>query len=1280
MGPHGQSAVMPVALPLSLSQREVWRDQSAWPSSAHLNIGGGAFLVGALDLPRFERALARLVQENEALRLAPHADGTQTLLPHVDSNLRIVDLGSAAEPRQAMRSWWQDWIRQPFVLDGTPPWRFALLRANDALHGLTIQFHHLVMDGWGTSHVMQRWSEIYNAMGAGEEPVTLKDPGYRAFIEESNVYMHSPAFERDAAYWRAQLPTLPPPLVQWKDVASRRQGGLPPAHLAVERIARADYDCLHQYAATLGVTPFNFFLAALALYFARVNDRENVVIGVPSLNRGGRRYKETLGMFVGVMVVNLPVSAAMSAGELLAGVGSTMRAALRHPRYPLSEFARALEVVRSGRDGLFDLLLSFERQDYAVSFGSAELVDSRQLFSGTARYPLGVTVCEFHAEQDLELVLECSAGYFAGNEVAPLAKRIWHIVQGLAFEPAAPVGEVSILPPHERQQLIYGQHAHIVWHDQPAPYIVLFERHAALQPQATALVWDGGRMDYQTLDLRANQLAHRLVGLGAARDKIVAVAIARSPDLVLALLAITKAGAAYLPLDPDAPVARLAVILEDSGAVSLLIQEESWERLAHLHTHTAVTSWHQALVDPPIPGPPAIPAPGDLAYVLFTSGSTGRPKGVMVEHATLSRRLAWLSRAYAVTAHDRSALATQATFDPSLIELCLPLVHGASIALAPAGRLRPESVAEFAIRHAVTIMAFVPSTLSGFLDAAANHPGLMLRVACCGGEVLSPELAQRYLSVTKARLFNVYGPTEACIFATAWECESHPSGVALPIGLPIDDTCIYVLDRLLRPVPHNVAGEIFIAGDGLARGYLNRPDLTREVFLDDPFRPGARMYRSGDRGWLDPDGRLHFLGRLDRQVKLRGYRVELGEIEAALLAIEGVTQAAAKLVQHNGRPMIHAWAATTSGHGPDSLQRVLRVRLPDYMIPGAISILPLLVSSGAGKIDYDALPEITEQLPLAVARGPASKLERDLLALWEDVLDRRPLSVHDNFFDAGGDSLAAVSILAGAERMLARKIPLYLLTEHPTVERLVLALGAELSHPGLMVSLGPASANVPFYLAASGHGDRMRFQNLAEAMAGVCDLRMLQPPIDEPVKRIADLAMLYADSIQAQGSTPGFIAGFSVGGIAALETARLLEQRGAPVRGLILIDTVYPKAVWGGTFYWRTFGWLVRHLRIQDLSLNGRRLGAMFNDPGLVAQVMGMRGYRPGAFSGPTMLIKTVGLSRWYGMLFRSWRKLMGPNLSEHQISGLHGSIFEAGNVGELAALLADVVRTPEPD
>ncbi|MDB5849856.1 MAG: hypothetical protein JWP29_3608, partial [Rhodoferax sp.] len=1226
-------------LTLSLSQHEVWLDQRAWAGSAHLNIGGGAFLRGALDLDIFRTALTQLVAESDALRLVPRTDGSQRLLTTSVVNLQVIDLSAAEDPEAAMRAWWQEAIAVPFVLDGTPPWRFVLLRSRDDLHGLTIQFHHLIMDGWGTSQVMRRWSEIYNALAAGTTLAPRADPGYLQYIEESKAYRKSSAFERDATYWREQMPSLPPPLIE-RRYANTTQHELPAAQLAAQPIARAEYDQLRQFATARGSTPFNFFLAALIMYFSRVGGRSEVVVGVPSLNRSGRRYTDTLGMFVGVIPVRVQVTPEMTVDGLLAAVGTAMRAALRHPRYPLSEMSRTLELARNRREGLFDVLLSFERQDYAVSFGEAALVDSRQLFSGKARFPLGVTVCEFHADQDVELALEASAACFLAGEVELLGRRIWHLVQTAMRSGTSRIEDIALLPDEEYWALIEGLHKDVASHDTVQPFVTLFSHQAALRPESVGLVWDGGALDYGTLDRLSNQLAHQLLSQGAGRDRIVALAMDRSADMVISILAVAKAGAAFLPLDPEAPLARLASILEESGAVALLLQPQRLEQLGRLHPRVVLVDWPtlQALGDgestsdcPSVRG--VVPAPDDLAYVLFTSGSTGRPKGVMIEHGTLARRLGWLSRAYGVDWRDRSAQATQVTFDPSLIELLLPLVHGASVALPPPGRLLPESLADFAVAHGVTIMAFVPSTMSRFLDTAGHRADLKLRVACCGGEVLSPELATRFLRETGARLYNVYGPTETAIFATAWECENHRTDVALPIGRPIDDTRIYVLNTRLQPMPLGVPGEIFIGGDAVARGYLKRPDLDEQVFLADPHRPGKRMYRTGDRGWLGSDGNLHFMGRLDRQIKLRGYRIELGEIESALSAVPGVLQAAAKLVERKGKPMIHAWVSSIDPQTVDGLQRVLRARLPDYMIPSGISILTQLPASTVGKIDYDMLPEPGQHSLTGMARQPSRRFERELLVLWEQVLGSGaqaaqndepepvgqagaeassatgPLGVQDNFFDLGGDSLSAVSLLTGIEALVGRKVPLYMITEHPTIEQLAAALNANTAPPGVLVNLGADTGRVPVYLAASGHGDLLRFKNLARALGNACDLHMLQPPFNTTVSCIDDLARLYADAITAHGRMPGYLAGFSVGGIAALETARALQQRGLPVLGLMLVDTTYPASVMGGTLFWRLSGWLVRRLHVQELSLNGRRLGAMFNDPGLVSQVMALKGY-----------------------------------------------------------------------
>lgn len=1279
MDRSGHEALNPDCLPLSLSQREVWLDQCAWPDSTHLNIGGGGFIKGTFDFAAFSDALKDLVAQNESLRLVPDYHGRQRLLASYQPALQVVDLSATARPEEERRRWVEQTISQSFQLGESPPWRFALLRVEDDLHWLSIQFHHLIMDGWGTSQVMRRWVDLYNGRVRSLAPQPVDDPGYLSFIAESLEYRLSSAFYTDGAFWRETLPTLPAALLERR----RHQEGnrrIASAISSTLQLSRADYDCLNSRLVDAGSSLFTYIIAVLALYFSRVQNRPELVIGIPSLNRGGKRFKNTLGMFVGVFPLVLQVKPAMTVAGLIAAVNTALRAALRHQRYPLSELGKRLQAIRHRRDSLFDLLFSFERQDYALNFGdTAVSMGARQVFSGLARYPLGITLGEFHPDQDAELTLEASSACFEEAEVACLGRRLAHLMMTMIDAPDVRIDDVDILPPEERIALVSAGMQGSADLPLPQPYFHKFEQQARDNPRATALVWDGGQMDYGTLDDFAERLAGSLRALGAGKDKIVALMLERSPEMVAAVLGVAKAGAAFLPLDIDAPLARLHTLIAGSRASALLIQERNRPRLAALHALTLSIDDPAFSAKPQEHTAPACDVQGgDLAYVLFTSGSTGMPKGVMVEHAALSLRLDWIARAWGVSAADRTGHVTQLTFDPALLEILMPLRCGASVALAPAGRQLPGSLGSFAIRHSVTIMALVPATARGLLDSAGSSSKLRLRVACCGGEVLPPDLAQRFLGETRAILYNVYGPTEATIFATAWRCKSDSADDPVPVGYPVEGTRIYVCDAQGRLLPFGVSGEVCIAGNAIARGYLHQPELDPDAFRPDPFWPGQRMYRTGDQGWLSVDGNLHFQGRLDRQIKLRGYRIEPGEIESAMRSINGVLQAAVKRVEIDGTPLIYAWAAVAEGLRPLALREGLAARLPDYMLPAGISVLHELPVTPTGKIDFDALPAPLPMAGSKASRPPLGRIECALTELWEAALERKHINVHDNFFDIGGDSLAAVEILAGIERQLAQKVSFHQLLENPSIEQLAQSLGQGKVDSELLVVLNHHAGRMPLYLAASGHGDLLRFQELATALGDVCDFYMLQPPRTTAIGSTYQLAGLYAEQIENRGK-PGFLAGFSVAGIAALELARILQDRGMTIPGLILIDTVYPGRLLRGAFFWRMLGWTARHLNFLELSMNGRHLGAMISDPGLVAQIEAMASYRPADYAGAVFLLKSTGLSRWDRWLFRPWEKVLRQTVHQIAVPGLHGSIFEKANVERLSHALKDILddRTP---
>ena len=1325
--PQSADLEIPITLPLSLSQREVWLDQRAWPGSVHLNIGGAGFLVGRLDPMRLQEALHILVRRYDALRLAPLADGRQILLTTFEPDLDLIDIHtSVPDPRQAMRNWWQTRIREPFVLDGRkPPWRFALLRAGPDLHGLAIQFHHLVMDGWGTTQVMRAWSQIYQELedtidGAPLSVSELDAPSYLDFIQESLAYRDSDQFRRDAEYWYRQLGTLESPLLQSRYSVTRSKQ-LPSAYLAKMALTRADYTRLGSMARQLGSNLFASFMAALALYYCKLQGRRSVLIGVPSFNRTGRHFRHTPGMFAGILVVHLHWETSATVADFLHHIGQQLQTALRHSRYPLSELSQQLHMLREGRDSLFDVLLSFERQDYQLSFGAAHSQEARQQFCGLARYPLAVSICEFDTHADPELVLEASSACFDPGEAELLGNRIWHLAQTLVQQPATRLEQIDILPAKERWALLDGLHKDLAQMEAPQPYIDLFEHQAALWPERCALVWNEGQMNYGELARRVEALAGQLRAYGAARNKVVALAIERSPEMVLAILAISRAAAAFLPINPHAPLARLASIMADSGAVALLVDSAVPASLFSLHS-CCLSVTGERLMATEQAGPASIPpptlwtwaraGPNDLAYVLFTSGSSGRPKGVMIEHAALSRRLAWLSKTWAISADDCSAQGTQLSFDPSLIELLLPLTQGASIALPPPGRQHPQRLAEFILHHGVTFSAFVPSVLPGLLAGWRGKKGLKLRVACCGGEKLSPTLAMRFVRETGAKLYNLYGPTETTIFATAWPCGADPSDMEvddletetdsenspdLPIGYPIDDTRIYVLGPQLQVQPFGVTGDIFIGGGALARGYLGCSEPEQEAFLSDPFEPGQRIYRSGDRGWFDVLGRLHFSGRADRQIKLRGYRIELGDIEAACLSLPEVNQAAVQLINRPGQsPALHAWLAGIQLE-PLVLQARLRALLPDYMWPSDITCLAELPLTAHGKNDLSALPQParhTSKVLPAIKCHTTNEMERKLHTLWVQMLGlpadpvtvasealASNIGIHDNFFDLGGDSLAALSILTAMEEYLGRTdLHLHLFREYPTIAELALALGAPQAKLGVLQPLSKGiqcsyDCKPVIYLAASGFGDVLRLQNLARSLQGDAQVFMLQAPLESTPATMKEFAALYADSIEAQGRQPCWLAGFSVGGITALETALELHRRGLRQLGLMLLDTIHPDAVFGGAAFWRVLGWLVCKLHMQELSMNGRRLSAMFSDPGLISQVMALRGHHCQAFDGPVLLVKSSGLAGWNRLLFQAWHRMMPRQLNTRLVSGLHGSIFEPSHVDELAAVLLQFIQ-----
>lgn len=1265
-------------LPLSLSQREVWLDQIAWPNSAHLNIGGCLDLNGKIDHELMQSALQLLINESMCLRSVLLAHGKQRVLDNYKNPFEYLDFSSKANPMTQAREWQQQWMRKPFDVFVSPAWRFALIKISEEQHLVVIQFHHFIMDGWGTLQVIQRWGQLYSSLIENRE-VSSSPLDYQNFISASNEFLETGS-EKERAFWLKEFKEPPEPLFE-KKFSTDNKAILPDAHLIAHTIKKESYQSVVDTAVQFKTTSYHWVIAALVVYFARTENRKKITIGVPNLNRSGKRYKSTLGMFVNVLPLTIVFCPKQPFSELVKEISGKLRNIYRHSRLPVSEMIKQLNSKAISKESIFDIIFSFEKQDYECQFGQARITRSHQTFSTYARYPLGITLCEFHEEQDIELIVEGNSLYFSRQGSKLIAQRLEFILHQTAISPDIGNGSVQLLDSQEMKYIHNELHGKVQHHNSSRSFLSLFYEQVEKSQNSIALLNDSLKLNYQQLDRASDVLAHQLINKGAKSGDRVVIFMPKSLEMVISLLAIVKADCTFIPVDTEQPLNRLNYIKESANVDFVLELNSLSSRMSLptlnvnidelLNSQTVIESINKK----------AGFQVNSLAYILFTSGTTGKPKGVKISHDSLAKKLNYIADLWQVTSADRAGQLIQSHFDPSLIEILVPLITGASVAIPASNKLTPEEMVAFAEKFQITFMAFVPLTLSSFIKGMNDKRDINLRVACCGGEALSKDLAKRFIEHTGARLFNVYGPTETCIFSTSYQIQSECSDIKLPVGYPTDDTRVYVLDDSLGMLPIGVCGEIYLGGSSISQGYVAEENSNK--FFENPYVQGERIYRTGDKGWLDEKGCLHFSGRVDRQVKLHGYRIELEEIEACLLSIDGIEAAAVAVCEAEKNEFICAWVEQSKQCSEQELRSRLRLFLPDYMLPSRIIHVDHMPSTSNGKIDYKALSlETLNVLPFAPreAQGP---IEKALLEIWHEVLETTKISTSDNFFALGGDSMAAIIMLTQIESKLNVKLPLSTFVANPTIQSLACAIEKYRNQAELLISLGQDNCSQTLYIAASGHGDLLRFTALAEELKGICNVYMLQPPVNTKEISFENLAELYADIIIQKSSGAIFMAGFSVGGITALETSSLLNKKGVAVEELFLIDTILLTLPSGGIALWKAFSWLSLKLRIGKSSYNNGRASTILNDVGLYSQVQAMNNYKPKAYSGFATLIKTSILTYFDRILFAKWRNVFMKKLTEKEIQGKHGTIFNPGSVHQLAKELANRIerrKQEQPD
>ncbi|MEU1010710.1 amino acid adenylation domain-containing protein [Streptomyces sp. NPDC005890] len=994
-------------LPLSFAQRRLWILDRLQPGGTGYLMTVALRLRGPLDRAALRTALDGILHRHEVLRTRyPVVDGEPVQIVDEPGSVPLdeEDLGAldraAADARIAALA---TGARRPVDLAEGPVFSAVLARLAPHEHALLLTVHHIACDGRSEDILVRELAEHYEDAVAGRPARSPEPPvQYADFALWQRERLSGAALRRPLDHWRERLAGLPPlelPTDRPRPAVRDSAGGLAPLAVPAGTARR-----LTALAREHGATPFMALLAAHAVLLGRWSGRHDVAVGFPVAGRDRSQLEDVVGLFLNTLVLRVDLSGAPSFAHLLRQVRERALDAYAHQEIPFERLVEELAPERDpSRTPLFSSMLLWQDTAGSPTPTTMGPLTAERLPVGesSAKFDLTVGLAE-QPDGSLSGGVNYASALFDAATAERFAAQFARLLQSAVASPHTPVDELEILPAAERDRQL------VDWNATGRPYPagtlpLLFETQAARTPYADAVRFEGAALSYRDLNERADLLAHHLRTLGVGPESVVGVCLHRSTDLVVALLAVLKAGGAYLPLDPDYPADRLAFMLEDSGARAVLTDPALAplvrDRAAHLVDITGDLprgSVHAA--------PAVAAAPEHPAYLIYTSGSTGRPKGVLIEHRAIVNRLHWMQEAYGLGADDRVLQKTPYSFDVSVWEFFWPLITGATMVLArPGGHRDPAYLAGLIGAEAITTVHFVPSMLRAFL--AEPLPALpSLRRMVCSGEALPADLVTAVHQRIGCALHNLYGPTEAAVDVTATRCEP---GLPVTIGRPIANTRAYILDAALRPVPIGVPGELLLGGVQIARGYLHRPALTADRFVPDPFatEPGGRLYRTGDLARYRADGAIEYLGRLDHQVKIRGQRVELGEIEAVLAEAPGV--AAAAVAVHDEQLVGYLVPPSAD---VEAAREHLRGRLPDHMRPVHWALLETLPLTPSGKTDRAALPapDRTRSDLVGAYTAPSTEIERTLADAFAAALGVDKVGVHDGFFQLGGDSMRAI--------------------------------------------------------------------------------------------------------------------------------------------------------------------------------------------------------------------------------------------------------------------------------
>ena len=1326
-------------LPLSFAQQQMWIIHQVESDKSIHNVSWTIHLTGILNLAALEQSLQEIVQRHEALRtnfVSLDGQPFQVISPKVTLQLPIIDLRtmSKAEQETEVDRLITEATKFPFDWEQEPLFSFKLLYLSEKEHLLLMTVHHIIFDGWSYGVFIRELAKLYKAFSQGKASPLPKLPiQYADYAHWHREWLQGERLESLLGYWKQQLDSslnvLQLPTDRPRPLANSSRHSLQFLDLPYTLTKK-----LKALSEQEGTTLFITLLAAFKILLYRYTGNKDIIVGSPYAARPRTEIMGLIGYFVNTLPLRTTWSGDPSFRKFLAQVRQVALDAYRHQDMPFTELVKELQIDRTPTyNPVFQVMFVLGN----FSFPTKRLSEISLTPSLFADSNIGIDLT-----LQLQTTPEGISGWFDYNidlfEAATIARMAGHfqtLLESIVANPDQHLSDLPLLTPAEQHQLL------VEWNNTQTDYPnntcihQLFEAQVKRTPDAIAVVFENQQLTYQQLNHRANQLAHYLQNLGVKPEVLVGICLERSPLMLVALLAILKAGGAYVPLDPDYPAERLAFMLQDTQAPVLLTQQQLVESLPACGTYLVSldTGW-EAIAGKSEENPEHEVTLDNLVYTIYTSGSTGKPKGITMSHRCLSNLILWQLQNSTVPNGAKTLQFTSLSFDVSCQEIFSTWCSGGTLVLL-SEELRRDTVGllDFLTNEGIERL-FLPFVALQQLAEVADSQGLVpacLREIITAGEPLqiTPQIANLFQQLKGCTLHNQYGPAESHV-VTAFTLKGSPQdwSVLPPIGRPIANTQIYLLDSHQKPVPLGVPGELYIGGEGLARGYLNRPELTEEKFIPNPFDKSkvksqkSKLYKTGDLARYLPDGNIEFFGRIDNQVKIRGFRIELGEIEAVLSQHPSVAQTV--VIDREDTPGDKRLVAYVVPSDQSSIQNpkskiqnqlrdFLKQKLPDYMIPSAFAQLDSLPLTPNGKIDRHALPAPQwAGAPLKSIFTPPRTLSEEMLAqIWAEVLGlkfrdwgKSQINIYDNFFELGGHSLVVARLISRVQEVFQIELPLYRLFEFPTLAGLAeaieterqthrLRLQSQLNPKSSLVAIQSGGSKRPFFLVPGGGGG----ENELIVYAKLVYLLGQERPVygfqarggdgtKNPHTTVEAMAADYIKEIRTvQPEGPYFLGGECIGGVVALEMAQQLVAQGQKVGLLVFLDTAIPTLPRELRYHFERFFQIPRisyHLRkLQSLS-EGERLTYIFNQASKVKEKLAedslsrhlkkvaknhrkiIMHYRPRTYPGQITWLVTESFSP--KAQNQEWNHLAIGGLEIHQIPGTHNSYL--GNNVETTA------------